>query len=78
MFWLWFKYIDDKISCTSVFYKNAPTTQRMNSGIHIFDVSLELSKGSGYIELFGLKNFDFCDVNLDLSMSESMVKSHSS
>ncbi len=50
----------------------------MNSGIHIFDVSLELSKGSGYIELFGLTNFDCCDVNLDLSMSESMVKSHSS
>ncbi len=50
----------------------------MNSGIHIFDVSLELSTGSGYIELFGLTNFDFCDVNLDLSMSESMVKSHSS
>ncbi len=50
----------------------------MNSGIHIFDVSLELPKGSGYIELSGLKNCDCCDVNLDLSMSENMAKSHSS
>lgn len=55
MFWLWFKFID-KISCTSIFYKNTPTTQRMNSGIHIFDVYLELTTAGGYIELFGLKN----------------------